>query len=105
MKKIAAVVMTALTLVSCADPAFQQYIANRQAAIAAMPNGEQKFYEQARLDEQILAEKQRQRAEAAQAAMIIGQGMQNAGAIYAARAYTPIIYTPPTHVYVHSYGY
>lgn len=100
MSKLIAVVLTALTLASCADPAFQQYIANRQNAIARMPNGPQKFYEQARLDEQILADKQRQRAEAAQAAMIIGAGMQQAGQIYAARAYTPIVYhTGSVHIW------
>jgi hypothetical protein len=101
MKKLIAVLLAAIGLVGCADPAFQQYIASRQAAIANMPNGQQKFYEQARLDEQILADKQRQQAQAAQAAAAIGAGMANAGAIYAARAQTPIIYTPPVHVYVH----
>ena len=59
--------LAAISMVGCADPAFQQYIADRQAAIAHMPNGQQKFYEQARLDEQVLAEKQRQRAQADQA--------------------------------------
>jgi hypothetical protein len=57
-----------------------------------MPNGPAKFYEQARLDEQILAEKQQQRERAAAAAVIMGAGVANAGAIYAARAQTPIIY-------------
>jgi hypothetical protein len=58
----------ALALVSCADPAFQKYIACRQAAIAALPNGQEKFYEQARLDEQIMLDKRRQQQQAAMAA-------------------------------------
>jgi hypothetical protein len=103
MSKLVAVILTAFTLVSCADPAFERYVNSRQAAIANMPNSPQKFYEQARLDEQILADKQRQQAQAQQAAMAFATGMANAGAIYAATARTPIIYAPPTTVYVHRY--
>ena len=75
-------------LIGCADSAFQQYIQSRQAAIAAMPNGPAKFYEQARLDEQILADKRQQQQQAAAAGAIFAAGMANAGAIYAARSYT-----------------
>jgi hypothetical protein len=76
--------------------AFQQYIANRQAAIANMPNGPQKFYEQARLDEQILAEKRLEEQRAANALILLGQGMQNAAPIQAA--------SQPRNIYVWHYG-
>jgi len=103
MEKLIAVLLAAIGLVGCADPAFQQYITSRQTAIANMPDGNAKYFAQMQLDQQILAEKQLEQQRAAQAAMIIGQGLANAGAIYAATARTPIIYTPPTHVYVHTY--
>jgi hypothetical protein len=80
--------LLAISLVGCADPAFQQYVQQRQVAIARMPNGPQKFYEQARLDEQILVEKQLEQQRAATAALIIAQGMQNAGERYSRAAYT-----------------
>jgi hypothetical protein len=110
---IAAVLVT-VAMVGCADPAFQQYIQSRQAAIAAMPNSPAKFYEQARLDEQILADKREQQQRAAAAAAIFAAGMANAGAIYAQRAQTPIVYpiiqhntlgTPLNPLVIRSAGY
>jgi hypothetical protein len=96
MKKLILMVAMALS-VGCADPAFQQYIANRQAAIAVMPNGPQKFYEQARLDEQMLADKQRQQQQAANAAAAICFGIAAGANAYNA--------TRPQNVYVWHYGY
>ena len=68
-------------LIGCADAAFQQYIENRQAAIAAMPDGRAKYAAQELLDQQILAEKQRQHQEARNAAegMMIGAAAAIAG--------------------------
>jgi len=68
-------------LIGCADPAFDQYIRNRQAAIAAMPNGRAKYMAQEQLDQQILAEKQRQHQQALNAAqgMMIGAAAAVAG--------------------------
>jgi hypothetical protein len=71
-----------ICMISCVDPAFQQYIQERQAAIATMPDGAQKFYEQARLDEQILADKRQQEERVAAAMIVAGQGMQNAAVNY-----------------------
>jgi hypothetical protein len=79
ISKLAIMLAFTVSLIGCADPAFQQYIEQRQAAVTAMPSGPAKFYEQARLDEQVLAEKRRQQAEAAQAAAAIGAGMQQFG--------------------------
>src|SRR4029077_14089527 len=61
-------------LIGCADPAFQQYIQNRQAAINAMPHGDAKYIAHDRLDQQILADKQRQNQQAANAAAAIPLG-------------------------------
>jgi hypothetical protein len=74
MKKLITLAL-GLCMIGCADPAFEQYVNNRQAAIAAMPNGPQKFYEQARLDELIWADKQRQQQQAANAALAIAAGV------------------------------
>ena len=65
----------AIALIGCADPAFQQYTQNRQAAIASMPNGAYKYQAQAVLDQQILEDKRRQQAQAQQAAMGIAAGL------------------------------
>jgi hypothetical protein len=78
--------LAAISMVGCADPAFQQYLQNRQAAIATMPNGPAKFYEQARLDEQVLADRQRKQQEAANAAAAICFGLA-AGANAYSNAY------------------
>lgn len=66
--------LVALLMVGCADPAFQQYIAQRQAAVNAMPPGGMKEYAQERLDQQVLEEKrlEQQRAQAALAAGLAG---------------------------------
>jgi hypothetical protein len=113
MKTITLIIAMAC-LIGCADPAFQQYVQSRQAAIAAMPNSPAKFYEQARLDEQILADKREQQQRAAAAAAIFAAGMANAGAIYAQRAQTPIVYpiiqhntlgTPLNPLVIRSAGY
>jgi hypothetical protein len=80
-------------MVGCADPAFQQYIQNRQAAIANMPNGAAKFNAQATLDEQILVDKQRQQQQAANAAAAICWGIANGAAAYnASRPATVNVY-------------
>jgi len=88
MKKLIAVLLAAIGLVGCADSAFQQYVQQRQLAIARMPEGEAKFYAQMQLDQQMLAEKQLQQQRAAYAGLIIAQGMQNAGETYSRAAYT-----------------
>ncbi len=67
-------------LIGCADTAFQQYIQNRQVAIAAMPNGRAKYAAQEQLDQQILAEKQRQHQHAVNAATNFALGMAAAAA-------------------------
>jgi predicted lipid-binding transport protein (Tim44 family) len=67
-------------LIGCADPAFQQYIQNRQAAIAAMPNGRAKYAAQERLDQEIFAEKRRQNQQAANAATAFALGAAAAAA-------------------------
>jgi hypothetical protein len=74
--------LTVATLASCADPAFQQYIAQRQAAIAQMPNGPAKSDAQERLDYQIMQEKQLERQRAANAALAISAGMAAGAAAY-----------------------
>ena len=67
-------------LIGCADAAFQQYIQNRQAAIAAMPDGRAKYVAQERLDQEILAEKRRQNQQAANAATAFALGAAAAAA-------------------------
>jgi hypothetical protein len=89
--------MALLGLTSCADPAFQNYIANRQAAITAMPNGPDKYYAQERLDQQVLAEKHRQYQEA-QNAMAAGLAGAAAG-LEASQYYN----RPDVNVYVSRY--
>jgi hypothetical protein len=92
MKKLL-LVITAISLIGCADPAFQRYVQSRQAGIAAMPNGTAKYQAQAILDEQIYAEKRRQEAQA-QAAVMAGVAGLAAGAAAAAEAnaYRPYYY-------------
>jgi len=72
--RIITLIIAVACLIGCADPAFQQYIQNRQAAINAMPNGAAKYIAQERLDQQILADKQRQNQQAANAAAAIALG-------------------------------
>ena len=81
-------------LIGCADPAFQQYIQNRQVAINAMPNGAAKYIAQERLDQQILADKQRQNQQAATAAVAIAGGIAAGAAAYSASQphYYPVVY-------------
>jgi hypothetical protein len=98
-------------IIGCADPAFQQYIQNRQATIAAMPNGAEKYIAQERLDQQILADKQRQNQQAANAAAAIAGGIAAGAAAYNASQphYYPVVYPvyPPVvyPVYRPWYGY
>ncbi len=99
--------LIAMTLVGCADPAFQTYITNRQAAIASMPNGQQKYYAQMQLDQQILADKQRQNQQAANAGAAIAAGMVAGAAAYSASQpryiYQPVVYPVypiPTYNYL-----
>ena len=73
MKKLITLILAVTLLIGCADPAFQQYVANRQAAITAMPNGPAKFYEQERLDMQ-------RRQQQAQAAVMAAAAGMAAGA-------------------------
>jgi len=68
--KLIAIAALALTLVSCSDPAFQQYVNNRQAAINGMPNGYAKYQAQQQLDATIYADAQRQQTQAASAAVV-----------------------------------
>jgi hypothetical protein len=89
--KLFAAVLAAALLCSCADPAFQQYIQNREAAISAMPNGYAKAEAQERLDQQILADKQRQNQQAANAAIAIAGGIAAGAAAYNA--------TRPVYIY------
>src|SRR4029077_4607289 len=72
--RIITLIIAVACLIGCADPAFQQYIQNRQAAINAIPNGAAKYIAQERLDQQILADKQRQNQQAANAAAAIALG-------------------------------
>jgi hypothetical protein len=69
-------------LIGCADSAFQQYTQNRQAAINAMPNGDAKYIAQERLDQQVLADKQRQNQQAANAGAAIAGGIAAGAAAY-----------------------
>jgi hypothetical protein len=95
MKNMMVLAVTAL-LIGCADPAFQQYIASRQAAIAAMPDGPTKAIAQERLDQQILADKQRQNQQAANAALAIAAGAAAGAQAYsAAQQRTYIVYPYP----------
>jgi hypothetical protein len=94
MKKLITI-MLGLAIIGCADPAFQKYVAQRQAAIAHMPNGAAKAYEQSRLDEAVLVNALMEQQRASNAAAIFAQGMQNAGATYSAAAYTPYIMPQP----------
>ena len=88
--------IAATCLIGCADPAFQQYIQNRQAAVNGMPNGANKYIAQERLDQQILADKQRQQQQAAQAAMGIAAGLAAGAAAYNASrpVYVYPVYRP-----------
>ena|SRR5205809_5030391 len=97
MKKMLLIV-TAISLIGCADPAFNQYIQARQAAIASMPNGAAKWQAQQALDAQIYAEKRKQEAQAAQATAAIGAGMVVGAAAY--NASRPIYYPQPTTVII-----
>lgn len=94
------------TVVGCADPAFQQYIVDRQAAINGMPNGANKYVAQERLDQQILADKQRQNQQAANAGAAIAAGVAaGANAYNASRpVYVPVVY-PYYHPYHPYYGW
>jgi hypothetical protein len=92
MIKKSILLLAAISVVGCADPAFKQYIAQRQAAIAQMPDGTAKYYAQERLDEQILAEKHVEQQRAAQAAGIIALGLAGAAAGYNAYEYShPVV--------------
>jgi len=95
-------------LIGCADPAFQQYIQNRQVAINAMPNGAAKYIAQERLDQQILADKQRQNQQAANAAVAIAGGIAAGAAAYNASRpqyiVQPVVY-PVYPVYRPWWGY
>jgi hypothetical protein len=75
-----AMIFVTMCLIGCADPAFQQYVASRQAAVATMPNGEARYFAQMQLDQQILAEKQLQQQQAANVMMAIGAGITAASA-------------------------
>jgi hypothetical protein len=91
MKKLL-LIITAISLIGCADPAFQRYVEARQAAIGTMPNGAAKYQAQENLDAQIYAEKRRQEAQA-QAAVMAGVAGLAAGAAAAeANAYRPYYY-------------
>lgn len=92
-------------LIGCADPAFQQYITNRQAAIAAMPEGRERYYAQAQLDQQILADKQRQRQQAATAAIAIAGGVAAGAAAYNASRPQYIVQPVVYPVYRPWWGY
>jgi hypothetical protein len=111
--RAAIIILTLATFTSCADPAFQQYLTNRQAAISSMPNGPQKAYEQARLDEQILADKQAEQQRWAAAGAYMAAGMANAGATYARTVHfdPPITQVPqgtllnPIYIKASPYGF
>ena len=77
---LCAAVLLVATLSGCADTAFQSYVQNRAAAIASMPNGPAKYKAQEQLDQQILAEKQRQHQQAVNAATNFALGMAAAAA-------------------------
>lgn len=83
-----------MMLAGCADPAFQQYIQQRQAQIAVMPEGQAKYYAQERLDQQILADRQRQNQQAQNAALAIAAGMAAGAEAYNASrpVYVPVVY-------------
>src|SRR4029077_17628135 len=74
-------------------PSVSAYIQNRQAAINAMPNGAEKYISQERLDQQILADKQRQNQQAANAAAAIAGGIAAGAAAY--NASQPHYYVQP----------
>jgi hypothetical protein len=103
MTKIIAAILGTALLASCADPAFDNYVASRQAAIAGMPNGPARYQAQMILDQQIYADKRRQEAQAQNAAMAIAGGLA-AGAA-AANAYNynnyynPYYYRRPIVIY------
>jgi len=81
MKRMIMVMTAVACLIGCADPAFQQYTANRQASINGMRNGQEKFYAQQMLDQQVLADKQRQNQQAAAVALTalgVAAGVANA---------------------------
>ena len=77
---LCAAALLVATLSGCADTAFQSYVQNRAAAIASMPNGPAKYIAQEQLDQQILAEKQRQHQQAVNAATNFALGMAAAAA-------------------------
>jgi hypothetical protein len=58
------VLVAMIGLLGCADPAFQSYVNERRATIAAMPNGPAKYYAEEQLAQQILADKRRQQQQA-----------------------------------------
>jgi hypothetical protein len=91
-------------MVGCADPAFQQYVANRQAAINTM-HGAARENAQAQLDMAIMADKQRQQQQAAAAAVgIAGAALGVAGGIAAARS-RPYYYPVPVYHPWYPYWY
>jgi hypothetical protein len=94
------ITIASVALLGCADPAFNQYIQTRQAAIASMPNEAAKWQAQQTLDAQIYAEKRRQEAQAAQATAAIGAGMMAGAAAYNASRPYYYPYPQPTTVII-----
>ena len=85
--KLIMIAALALTLVSCSDPAFQQYVNNRQAAINGMRNGTARENAQYQLDMAIYADKQRQQQQAAAVAVgVASAALGVAEGIHAARS-------------------
>ena len=88
MRNLIMSMLVLVLIIGCADTHVQQDIANRKAAIAAMPNGLAKQYAQAELDNYVLVQAALEQQRALAAAEIVANGFQQAGQTYARGCYT-----------------